>query len=237
MAMNAKIITGLNNPDGSQPSPPVLRQPSGIEADLRFMQSVVPKIIDQRARTDANNRAIENNKNWTKVAIGAQIAANEAAFKAEAESLVKSAFAYYTASTQQAAFYTRPACLLRAVANAPVAATESMGARLARETADQLTDEAALAASNRDPVAGGLIMIEVSSRTPGAGDGPGNAPRLTRGQRDAINQLLATIPTDAEKVQPMLLEFEILWRETSIASGARTPTAKIALALLKQGSA
>jgi hypothetical protein len=45
---------------------------------------------------------------------------------------------------------------------------------------------------------------------------------------------LATIPLDSEVVAPMLLEFDILRRETSIRSGAGGPTAKIAVALLKR---
>ena len=238
MATNSKIITGLSNPDGSPPAAPVFRPASGLAADLRAAQSFSSKIDDLRAQKDARIRAIKNNKDLTQVAVGAQIKAIGDAFDSDIESLVKETFAYCdNAAVVGAQFYTRQACLLRAVADAAVTATDSMLARLRRENAAQLVDEAALAASRGDVVAAGCITIEVGARAETASDGPGNAPRLTRGQRDAINQLLATVPTDAEKVAPMLAAFDILRRETSIRSGAGTPTAKIALALLKQGSA
>jgi hypothetical protein len=236
MAVNKQIITGLSNADGSPPTAPVFRPPSGIAADLRAGQSFGSKIDDLRAQKDARIRAIKNNKDLTQVAVGAQIKAISDAFDSDIESLVKSVNAYCDAAEQVSSFYTRQACLLRAVADAAVTATDSMLARLRRENAAQLVDEAALAASRGDVVAAGCITIEVGARAETASDGPGNAPRLTRGQRDAINALLATVPTDAEKVTPMLAAFDILRRETSIRSGAGTPTAKIALALLKQGA-
>jgi hypothetical protein len=232
MATSQRIITGL-----SQPTPPVFRPKSGLAADLRAVQSFVPKIGDLYEQKDAKIRAIRANKDLTKVAVGAQIAAIGAVFDGDIESLVKQTFAYCdNAATVGTQFYTRQACLLRAVADAAVTATDSMLARLRRESAAQLMDEAALAAARADVVAAGCITIEVAARTEGPGDGPGSAPRLTRGQREAINQLLDTVPTDAEIVGPMLTEFDILRREASIRSGAGTPTAKIALALLKQGA-
>jgi hypothetical protein len=238
MAVNKQIITGLTQPDGSPPAAPVFRPPSGLAADLRAAQSFGSKIDDLRTQRDARIRAIKNNKDLTQVAVGAQIKAISDAFDSDIESLVKETFAYCdNAAVVGAQFYTRQACLLRAVADAAVTATDSMLARLRRENAAQLMDEAALAASRGDVVAAGCITIEVGARAETPSDGPGNAPRLTRGQREAINQLLATVPTDAEKVAPMLAAFDILRRETSIRSGAGTPTAKIALALLKQGGA
>jgi hypothetical protein len=212
----------------------VYRPKSGIKQDLAAPQSFGAKIDDLRAQKDAKIRAIKNNKDLTQTAVGAQITAISDVFDSDIESLVKATFAYCDAAAQVAPFFTRQACMLRAVADAAVTATDSMGARLRRESAAQLMDEAALAASRADPVAGGLIIIEVSARTEGPADGPGSAPRLTRGQREAINALLATIPLDSEIVAPMLLEFDILRRETSIRSGAGGPTAKIAVALLKR---
>ncbi len=233
MATNAKIITGLSQPDGSPPAPPVYRFKSGIKQDLAAAKGFGAKIDDLRAQKDAQIRKIRNNKDLTTVAVGAQIQAVSNVFDSDIESLVKATFAYCDAAAQVAPFYTRQACFLRAVADAAVTATDSMGARLRRESFAQLMDEAALAASRADPVAGGLMMIEVTARTEGPGDGPGSAPRVTRGQREAFNALLATIPLDSEIVAPMLLEFDILRRETSIRSGAGGPTAKIAVALLK----
>lgn len=231
-------ITGLSNPDGSPPAAPVFRPPSGMGADLRFVQNAVPKIDDLSQQKDAKIRAIRNNKDLTRVAVGAKIAEISAAYDGEIEALAKSVNEYADAAQAVGdAFYSRQACFMRAVNDAAPTTTESILARVRRVTAPQLMDLAALAAGTGDQVLGGCIMIEVGARTEGPGDGPGTAPRLSRGQREAINNLLATIPTDAEKVQPMLLEFEILRREAAIRSGAATPTAKIALALLKQGSA
>ncbi|MGD1027024.1 hypothetical protein [Candidatus Binatus soli] len=234
MATNPKIITGLSQADGSPPGPPVFRPKSGIKQDLAAAQSFGAKIDDLRQQKDAKIRTIKNDKDLTQTAVGAQLKAISDVFDSDIESLVKATFAYCDAAAQVAPFFTRQACFLRAVADAAVTATDSMLARLRRESAAQLMDEAALAASRADPVAGGLIMIEVSARTEGPADGPGSAPRLTRGQREAINKLLDTIPLDAEIVAPMLVEFDILRRETSIRAGKGTPTAKIAVALLKQ---
>ena len=234
MAIKRKIITGLSQADGSPPAPPVFRPKSRIAADLRFVQSVVPKISDLVAQKDARIQGIRGNKDLTTVAAGAQIAAVEAAFNGDIEALLKSAYAYCDAAIGVAPFYTREACFIRAVADAAVTATNSMLARLRRENATQLMYEAALAAARKRPVAGGCIMIEVSARTEGPGDGPGSAPKLTRGQREAINRLLDTIPLDSEPVMDMLAEFDILRREAAICSGAGGPTAKIAVALLKQ---
>ena len=238
MATNPKIITGLSQADGSPPAPTMFEKPSGINAKLHYVQDAVPKIGYLFEQKDAQIRKIKNNKDLTTVAVGAKIAEIGAIFDSQIEALLKSVGEYADAGQAIGdAYYSRQACLLREVADAAPTTTQAIGARLRRENASQLMDEAGLAAGRADQVLGGCILIEVGGRTEGGGDGPGNAPRLSRGQREAINDLLATIPTDAEKVQPMLVELDILRREASIRAGNGTPRAKIALGLLKNQAA
>ncbi len=233
MAVNRKIITGLSNPDGSPPAAAVLRTPTSINTELKVVQDIVPKITDLSAQKDARIRAIKNNKDLTQVAVGAQIKSISDVFDAQIQEFLTMSEAYCAAAAQQEQFYTREACLQRAVAYGGATITESIFTRLGRENVLQLMNEAALAASNKDQVLVGCIMIEVSARATSAGSRSGV---LTRGQVNDINELLATIPTDSEKVLPMLLEFNILRREAAVRAGKGGPTAKIAVALLKQGS-
>jgi hypothetical protein len=215
----------------------MFEKPSGIAAKLRYVQDAVPKISDLFEQKDAKIRAI-NRRDLTTVAVGAKIAEISAIFDSQIEALLKSVGEYADAGTAIGdAYYSRQACFMRAVADAAPSTTQSILTRLRRESASQLLDEAALAAGRGDEVLGGCILIEIVGRTEGPGDGPGSAPRLSRGQRQGINDLLATIPTDSEKVQPMLVELDILRREASIRAGKGTPTSKIALALLKNEAA
>jgi hypothetical protein len=236
----SKIAAGLAKraaaPTEPTAAPPIyLRDEANITMDLKVAKDHVQLIGDLSARHARTIAELRADKTLRPTVQQERIVAAERAFNEELhEHLDKIGDITHCAAAQMP-FYTRRAALARAQfdkdpgVDATIRTAHVM--RLSRLSVPSLIEHARLAAARKDAALAACITEELDDR-----DRFGEADRrhVHREQRHQINALLNLVPTEAEKIAPLLAGITLAAREALIASGHADSRDRIALGLARQ---